>query len=696
MASFAPLFPLEKQFQAKDGRNNTGGWLKVYLAATDDPADTYSDYLGTRNPERIILDDNGRATVICDKAKAYRLEVYDISGALLWTEEPVYCSGTGGGGVSVTRVISTDGSIGVESSTEGSVTTYDLSMAPPDSDEFLEWVKCSSENIANGNWYPVYVEGSMETYTGQGLHVGAGKFYHMTATVKVDPTGSGVNYETLSANLEFNDGTETSHVTRRNFDIDNSCNDPVLCEFSYDFKPEADGYVYFDIEGVNAFEHVSVELQVHRIYSGINAVPDTCATKQWVEEYYSELSRDTQSDWTENDSTKPSYIKHRPDLSLYVTDSELENILEGYATTSDLSQYATKSELTYGLSGKQDVLTAGENITIVDNVISSTGGSTYTAGTGIDITGDVINVDTTTIATKSDLSGKQDTISDLQTIREGAAAGATAVQPAALNDYATTSAMNTALAGKQDTISDLQTIREGAAAGATAVQPATLNDYATTSAMNTALAGKQDTLTAGSNIQISGSTISATDTTYTAGTGLSLTGTEFSVDSTTVAMKSDLPDLTPYVTDTELSTILQGYQTALTAGSNITISNGTISATDTTYTAGTGLNLSNGEFSVDTSTIATQSDLSGKQDTLTAGTGITITNNTISCTASFTQQQADWAQTDTSAVDYIQNKPTIPTVPVLKELVAGNNITLTESESDVTVACSVTVGTVTV
>jgi hypothetical protein len=40
-----------------------------------------------------------------------------------------------------------------------------------------------------------------------------------------------------------------------------------------------------------------------------------------------------------------------------------------------------------------------------------------------------------------------------------------------LADYATTSVMNTALSGKQDTISDLASIRSGAAAGVTAVQP---------------------------------------------------------------------------------------------------------------------------------------------------------------------------------------------------------------------------------
>lgn len=51
-----------------------------------------------------------------------------------------------------------------------------------------------------------------------------------------------------------------------------------------------------------------------------------------------------------------------------------------------------------------------------------------TAGTGIDITNDVVSVDTTVIATQADLATKQDVISDLSDIRDGAALGATAVQ----------------------------------------------------------------------------------------------------------------------------------------------------------------------------------------------------------------------------------------------------------------------------
>lgn len=107
------------------------------------------------------------------------------------------------------------------------------------------------------------------------------------------------------------------------------------------------------------------------------------------------------------------------------------------------------------------------------------------------------------------LSDKQDVINDLDDIRAGAELGETAVQPAD---------MEVALADKQDTISDLATIRSGAASGATAVQPSdmeealsekqdvisdlsTIRSGATSGAtavqpddMETALSGKQDTI----------------------------------------------------------------------------------------------------------------------------------------------------------------------------------------------------------
>lgn len=87
------------------------------------------------------------------------------------------------------------------------------------------------------------------------------------------------------------------------------------------------------------------------------------------------------------------------------------------------------------------------------------GGATLSEGDGIDIVNDLISVDMSYV--ESNLQGFEPTITDLATIRSGAAAGATAAQPA---DLLT----------KQDVINDLTTIRSGAAAGATAVQPAEL------------------------------------------------------------------------------------------------------------------------------------------------------------------------------------------------------------------------------
>lgn len=87
----------------------------------------------------------------------------------------------------------------------------------------------------------------------------------------------------------------------------------------------------------------------------------------------------------------------------------------GDATDKVMSQKA----VTDAMEGKQEKLVPGDNITIVGNVISSTGG-----GGG--------SIDLSAYAKKEDvnaaLEGKQDTISDLDVIRQGAQKGSTALQ----------------------------------------------------------------------------------------------------------------------------------------------------------------------------------------------------------------------------------------------------------------------------
>ena len=122
-------------------------------------------------------------------------------------------------------------------------------------------------------------------------------------------------------------------------------------------------------------------------------------------------SAQTQSDWDESDSSDPSFIQNKP-------------------------------------TPKQ--LVAGSNISIAESL------STVTISAA-----EQVNADWDAVSGKAQILHKPD-----------------------LSVYATTQAMNTALAGKQDTISDLSTIRSGAQAGATAVQPSDLATVATTGDYN--------------------------------------------------------------------------------------------------------------------------------------------------------------------------------------------------------------------
>lgn len=80
-------------------------------------------------------------------------------------------------------------------------------------------------------------------------------------------------------------------------------------------------------------------------------------------------------------------------------------------TTSDLentSDYQTGAQVQSAIAEKQDKLTAGNNITINNNIISATD-TTYTAGSGLDLDGTTFSVDTNTIATVQDVTNEATT-----------------------------------------------------------------------------------------------------------------------------------------------------------------------------------------------------------------------------------------------------------------------------------------------
>ena len=214
-------------------------------------------------------------------------------------------------------------------------------------------------------------------------------------------------------------------------------------------------------------------------------------------------------------------------LDSTVLQAQMESALEDYYTMDDIDEMlenVSAGDLSSALSGKQDTIADLDNIRSGAALGASAVQPSVLATTLADYLTNSAAADA--YATKDSVAGKQDKIADLDAIRSGAALGSTALQQndldSALSGYYTKGEVDSkissvvagdissALSGKQDTIADLDAIRSGAELGASAVQPSvlatTLADYLTNSVAATtyqpigsyattdALAGKQDTI----------------------------------------------------------------------------------------------------------------------------------------------------------------------------------------------------------
>ena len=459
--TYLRLFDPTQQFQLKSGAINTAGLLRVYLNGTDDLADIY-DENGTQLAQPAVLDNNGRALgLFVDSKKTYRLEVYDQFDSLLFTVRNMTPCGGGGGSSlgSQYDLVSTDGSVSIDKSVDGGRTTFDLS-ADKGSPEVI--VTSSGERTTDG----AFRFSAPTSHSGTKLTVDDGtvlsdrQFIHFEATVRLVWSSQ----QNAEADIQFR-CMDTVESVR--FDL--SFPHTEFLDVSADYEVTADG--------------TAIPVTVSGLPTGLSATVENFSVHA-ITKRYGEGSEYRAGNGiliqTGEISIDPTVVQEKLEAGANISivgntisaTAEPQQPADWAATEGvtrilnkpDLDVYATHSEVTYGLAQKQD--TISDLATIRSGAAA---GATAVQPSEM----------------SSALAGKQDVISDLSTIRSGAAKGATSVQPADLTPYAVASDVESALAGKQDVISDLSTIRTGAQAGATAVQPAT---------MNAALAGKQDVI----------------------------------------------------------------------------------------------------------------------------------------------------------------------------------------------------------
>ena len=265
---------------------------------------------------------------------------------------------------------------------------------------------------------------------------------------------------------------------------------------------------------------------------------------------------------------------------------------EWHKVSTGIASQAKLSELQTTIDSKQDTISDLDDIR---------------EGAALGKTALQEHQDISGLATKKEVATKQDKISDLDTIRSGAAKGATALQSETDPIYSADKpslALKSELNGKQDTISDLESIREGAALGKTALQE---HQDISKLATKEEVATKQDTISDLATIR-SGAAKGATALqSYTESDPI------YTADKPSLALKSEIPDISGKQDKiSDLDDIRKGAAKGATALQSYT-------ETDPIYTA-------------DKPSIALKSELDGKQDKLTAGDNITIVNNVISST----------------------------------------------------------------
>lgn len=685
------------QHQNRAGVNNVSGYFEVFEYDTDDRATVYTDFSGTLAPSHIGIDNNGRAVMIVDSSIAYRVEMHAPNGDLIYTQAPVWTMASGGGVGGLVKIVSTDGTISVDKTTVGAVTTYDLSATGDE--EPATWgskVCNSSAVLGNNEWVAVaYASSEGSIRYNNGWTVTKKCAIDIAASIEMT-TGDPAGLHNVDVKCEFfKNGTSvlvengqvdpSKSVDRVSFEYKGAANktdvvDAIISVRSAQaltvglvgrvfYNEECDGVIggsgggggdYVAGEGINITgDVISVDQSViqHKLTTGpnIDIINNVISTEKTVVAAGQNVSvtssldnvtrtrtytvsasgaaAQVQSNWAQTDTSSVDYIQNKP-----------QNLVQ------DADYVHTDNNFTDADKSKLDGIESGAEVNVQANWNeTNTSSDAYIQN----------KPDLSQYATTTDLSGKADKV-------DGATDGNLAGLDATGN------------------LTD---------SGIAASDVATQSD----------LSGKQDTLVAGDNITINSTTnvISATDTNthrpiqlegsqilgdntdplnFVAGSNVTITnsngtltfsssggsGTQVQSDWTEndpadPAYIKHRPDLSQYATVTDLSgkadrvdNATAGNLAGLDANGNLTDSG--IAATD----------------------VATTSDLAGKQDTLTPGANIQIVNNVISAT-----------DTDTHRVIQLEGSPILgsaSTDPL--NFVAGSNVNITNSNGSLTISAS--------
>lgn len=322
------------QVEDINGKPLVGGRIRVYRHGTQIPYITHKDWTGDLNPAEVRLDAKGMCILIAEDDNLYDVYCEDANYVEQWSRLNVAVGGGAGSG-SGTVITSTDGSVTITRVGD----TVDLSVA----DAVPSAIVTQSEaRTANGPFIftsePINLTGDDIALVGSRIACKK-RWYHYVATVKIDWLGTPKN---SVAELTVSGPDCYDRVA---FDLSFPHSEWLILAADYEVQHDGDtisfGISGMDLDGLN-LEGMAAQITNVSVHTIVGRGQSSGG-----------------SDYEAGDGI---------------------NINENNVISVDWSRVQPK-------------LTAGQNITIENNVISATGGgAAYTAGDAIDLTNDTINV----------------------------------------------------------------------------------------------------------------------------------------------------------------------------------------------------------------------------------------------------------------------------------------------------------------
>ena len=341
-----------QQILDKNGKPLIGGYVMVNVAGTTGmQAQTYLDWNGTENAEKIMLDSLGRATCIVSDSMRYDMYVYNKFNALEYSALNI--CGISGDGAGNLHFTSSDGSIIITRNQNN----VDLVVH---SDE-RSWGKAIGEgqNVDGSIDFTEQRYGNIAVDSGA-LILEAGKLYHVTIEMKIDNATIGTDYVDCNI-LDI-------RAQRHYFTLDESRTSQFV-ELSWDMQ-SIGTYAKFIATIPERFTISEASIYIHAVNSltvsgsggggetytagdGINISPENVISADYTKVQEKLVAGENitidpltntisasggsfsqeQANWTETDTSDPSYIQNKPDL-------------DQYAKTADLAPVALSNDYT--------------------------------------------------------------------------------------------------------------------------------------------------------------------------------------------------------------------------------------------------------------------------------------------------------------------------------------------------------------